>query len=112
VHGRPRAWTFQEGQLSQRKIQFGYSRIYICGAKKNLMEQGDTMECNDFKSLPSAVQQYQRDGDLPALHRVWEALVESYTGRRSTNERDRFPALSRLAKLMAEATGDTYLAGL
>jgi hypothetical protein len=43
--------------------------------------------------------------------RGWLALVEDYSRRKLTREEDKLPALSGLAKLLAQRTGDGYLLG-
>lgn len=44
--------------------------------------------------------------------RGWLALVEDYSRRKLTRAEDKLPALSGLAKLLAQRTGDGYLAML
>jgi len=43
---------------------------------------------------------------------IWHKLVEEYTVRSLTRDQDKLPALSGLANLVAEKTGDGYAAGL
>ncbi|KAK4107581.1 HET-domain-containing protein [Canariomyces notabilis] len=43
---------------------------------------------------------------------IWLCLVEKYTARKLTNEKDKLPALSGLARRMACLTKDCYHAGL
>ena len=42
----------------------------------------------------------------------WETAVENYSERALSVETDRLPAISAVASVVAEATGDRYLAGL
>jgi hypothetical protein len=79
---------------------------------KSLIERGPFDAERFSRSFPHKAQQYQENRDLPTLHCAWRKLVGSFACRRSTDARDRFPAISGLAKLMAETKSDTYLAGL
>ncbi|PKS05934.1 hypothetical protein jhhlp_007767 [Lomentospora prolificans] len=110
-----RAWTFQEMELSTRLIFFGENMLhYRCGMQE-LSENG-----------------FQRriEGDEPlTLSDIFKTMVEErkssrvsygvfydyaadYNARQLTFESDRLPALSGLAKLIQDQTGDKYLAGL
>lgn len=46
------------------------------------------------------------------LWSMWYAHFLEYSGRNFTNARDRLPAISPLAKVVEDMTGDRYLAGL
>ena len=50
--------------------------------------------------------------DAEAAYSFWEDAVENYSRRKLTLKTDRLPAISAVASVVAEATGDCYLAGL
>jgi hypothetical protein len=100
-----RAWALQERLLSKRLLIFSRYDLY--------------WECDD--SPPQ-----RRDGAnkfariLEHTHRLspklstsdWHLIVEDYTCRNLTDERDKLPALSGLATVYYQATKKDYLAGL
>ena len=61
---------------------------------------------------------FQLDGplkyfaDAEAVYSFWESAVFNYSYRRLTFQTDRLPAISAVASIIADATGDRYLAGL
>jgi hypothetical protein len=109
-----RAWTYQEVQLSPRVIEFGVSHIYIRCQDRFWTEPGELhwLKEDRYSSFPWGLDRYRRTGDSQMFLNVWYSCANSYSRRQIGDERDRLPALSGLAKLMAEATGDEYLAGL
>ena len=46
------------------------------------------------------------------MRRMWREIVKSYLRRRLTRGDDKLPALSGVARLLANATGGEYVAGL
>ncbi|KAF2675000.1 HET-domain-containing protein, partial [Microthyrium microscopicum] len=79
---QPRAWTFQEGLLSTRKLYFTANEV--------------SFECRD-----------NRDATF-----FWHNLVSEYSSRLLTDENDKLPAVAGLARHMQIQNGGTYLAGL
>ena len=72
-----------------------------------------------FAQLPFAEHEpFQLDGPLKyfavaeAAYSFWESAVLHYSGRKLTFQTDRLPAISAVASIIADATGDRYLAGL
>ncbi|CAO2651453.1 Nn.00g040230.m01.CDS01 [Neocucurbitaria sp. VM-36] len=106
-----RAWTYQEQQLSTRLLSFGTSRIYISCAKRDHIEPIHEEEPY-YTYFSYSIQEYKRNRNVAQLYAAWNELVRVYAPRHITSERDKFPAISGLAKLMAEETGDEYVAGL
>jgi hypothetical protein len=109
-----RAWTYQEVQLSPRVVKFGVSRIYIECEDRVWTEPEKLQWLSEdrYSSFPWGLDIYRRTGDSQRFLNEWYGCANSYSSRQISDERDRLPALSGLAKLMAEATGDEYLAGL
>ena len=82
-----------------------------------LAEEHDPLTA--FAQLPFAEHEpFQLDGplkyfaDAETAYSFWETAVWSYSERSLTVETDRLPAISAVASVIAEATGDRYLAGL
>ena len=72
-----------------------------------------------FAQLPFAEHEpFQLDGplkyfaDAEAAYSFWESAVKNYSARTLTFQTDRLPAISAVASIIADATGDRYLAGL
>ena len=136
-----RAWCFQEKLLASRCLVFCEDEVVwecrsccLCECGK---EQKDfsvapgsgnasnsswplmtTMEPYRQMLLPLAEHEPQLDGTLKyfadgeAAYSFWETAVKNYSVRALTFQTDRLPAISAVASIVAEATGDRYLAGL
>jgi hypothetical protein len=50
--------------------------------------------------------------DERSMRQMWREIVNSYSVRKLTRIEDKLPALSGIAELLKEASGDTYAAGL
>lgn len=100
-----RRWTFQEHCLSPRKLFFGTLMFHVsCG---NLRESADQDTSDDDAFLS------QGEMRLSDVMDKWYDLVKNYGLRHLTYERDRFPALSALARTISDQFPDQqYLAGL
>ena len=101
-----RGWAFQERLLSQRLLHFGTNQMYWECQQKLLYEDGTSFE-SPKTDLSTVMAQHAKGiaGD-------WQRLVEKYAVREFTFEDDKLPAIAGLARRIAEATGDVYLAGL
>lgn len=100
-----RGWTFQEAIVSSRKLYIGTASCYFsCGSFQRSM---DGTPCHDFLTKLEA-----HDGPRGRLS-VWYAYVEKYCLRELSYEKDRLPAISAIAGMIAqEFPGEEYLAGL
>ena len=106
-----RAWTLQEKEMSQRLLCFGAQRVHFSCSMQKITEMEHGL--SESGSLFSHKLQRYKQGEADEyLRKEWNQLIESYAYRQSTNPQDRYPAIGGLAKLMAEATRDTYVAGL
>ena len=123
-----RAWCFQEKLLASRCLVFQNDEVVwecrsccLCecsGAQENLNGNG-WLHPYQQKLLPLAEHEsFQLDGtlkyfaDAKAAYSFWETAVENYSRRELTVKTDRLPAISAVASIIADATGDRYLAGL
>ncbi|KAJ8064437.1 hypothetical protein OCU04_006776 [Sclerotinia nivalis] len=99
-----RAWTFQEDEMSPRKLYFGDSMFYMsCGT---LSEAADGSPFDHKRHL----------GEFISLNETlcsWYNLVSLYVARELSHEQDRLPAISALARSVCDHFPDQkYLAGL
>lgn len=97
-----RGWTFQEWMLSPRVLHIDTMTLWDCF-------EGYANELNHrYTVRPYLLRNTGEYGkSLP-----WALIVEEYTRRQITYEKDRLPALAGLASRYRQATGHTYLAGL
>jgi hypothetical protein len=133
-----RAWVVQERLLSARLLQ--YSRMQLswkCSmmvASENIpegvhdfdMTPGDRLlrqalvglkKFSSGRDIPSAIAAWPNIShstaeELTDLYNAWYDLVSLYGKCALTKESDIFPAISGIAKAIANATGDRYIAGL
>ncbi|KAM5343900.1 hypothetical protein ACJ41O_012437 [Fusarium nematophilum] len=105
-----RGWTLQERLLSPRTIHYGRTQMYwecqgcVFAEDGALIRRAFTTPSDLWGARPGE----------PGKNRNWRwmRLVEQYSTRNLTVASDKLPALSGLAHLTAERTGDTYFAGL
>ncbi|KAF1847583.1 HET-domain-containing protein [Cucurbitaria berberidis CBS 394.84] len=107
-----RAWTFQELDLSTRLLSFGSSRIYVSCRKRDRIEPNHKRETTYFPRMSSYLQSDRHSQNLRQIYDDWSFSMHDYAHRQTTDRRDRFPAISGLAKMVAAETGDEYIAGL
>lgn len=114
-----RGWVFQERLLAPRVLHFGEHQIFW----ECFMEQ----KCEGFREgLPFYRPQKYIDGIFdprpspssktiglsPTAFEFWQGVITRYTKCALTKPQDKLVALSGLAHLFQEATGDDYLAGI
>jgi len=101
-----RGWVFQERLLSPRFLQFGQDEL--------LWDCREATSCECGQRPPDLVDsQCSMDGTPELLAHKWRNIVELYSSLDLTFPTDALPALSGLAKRMAECRpGATYLAGI
>jgi hypothetical protein len=130
-----RAWTLQERLLAPRTLHYGSNQVFWECSEGLLAEDGTPFPAT-FLSLNSLLRSHRIgwiDHGLPSgsggqlnlieglydnvpRHGRWDggwlALVQNYSRRLVTKPDDRLPALAGLARILADRTGDRYLAGL
>lgn len=115
---RKRAWTLQERELSTRNIHFaGDLILWECRETKgsNQLPWHHMTPVDDFQPWP--IRNDPSESLVPngavSLRDRWYELMEDYSSRSLTKEKDKLPALSGLASKFREhfRTGQ-YLAGL
>ena len=124
-----RAWCFQEKLLASRCLVFCEDEVVwecrsccLCecgGEQEHFSDEGFIYRRYQKMLLPLAEHEaFQLDGtlkyfaDAEAAYSFWASAVEKYSGRALTKRTDRLPAISAVAWIVAQATGDRYLAGL
>ena len=103
---RKRAWCFQEELLSTRIIHFTEDEcVFVC-------QEATICECRSGwwprYPLPRTV---DTSSWGPSLSKIWQNVVEHYTGRQISFCKDRLPAISSLTYFFEEHS-DRYHAGL
>lgn len=97
-----RGWTFQEWMLSPRVLHIDTMTLWDCF-------EGYANELN--RRYMESAHLLRNPGEY-GKSLSWAFIVEEYTQRDITYEKDRLPALAGLASRYRQATGYTYLAGL
>ncbi|KAH7371835.1 heterokaryon incompatibility protein-domain-containing protein [Cadophora sp. MPI-SDFR-AT-0126] len=102
-----RGWVWQENILSTRILHYTASEL-IFECKTDFISE-DGAKPRGFYSMGLSQKLLQKEVDP---ERCWNALMESYSVRKLTFERDRLPAVSGVAGVMNDVLGGGYLAGL
>lgn len=111
-----RAWVQQERLLSRRTLYCAGDQMHWECHESCESEDGTVvMPANRTKTTlgfgdPSSLSLVTHDAK--SVYKRWCRVVEHYSSRKMTKATDKLPALSGLASLVANQTGDQYLAGL
>jgi hypothetical protein len=118
-----RGWVLQERLLAPRTLHFGrYQMVWVCQkrmASETLPEGGYQpsfhLSLGVLKELPM-ISGSSDTGDscrMPdRIYKMWRGILEHYSSRRLTFPTDRLVALSGVAQVFRDRTGDQYLFGL
>lgn len=104
-----RGWALQERILSRRVLHVCESSVFF---------ECPCSESTDRLPWPMALRTWpfqrdiQRVQDPSLLLKQWYGLIENYASRNLSNARDRLPAISGVARNIAERLGWTYIGGL
>ncbi len=97
-----RAWCFQESLLAKRILHYSPGAIiFECQTHRRSEEQ-----------LPPYVSTVEGTFEVKTQQEKWHAIVNSYTSRSLTYDKDKLPAISGIAATTAQSSGDEYVAGL
>jgi serine/threonine protein kinase len=118
-----RAWTFQERMLSPRVLYFSSTSIaWECNSSSTTLDTvgqiGKALRLQFFqKTTFSNPNIHDHLPTFPAqllnkFMSIWKDIVREYSRRKLTFAQDKLPALSGIARELAEETGLTYVAGL
>lgn len=97
-----RGWTFQEWMLSPRVLHISNITLWDCLDGY----------ANEVFRRQMVKPRLLRNPEEFGKKISWKLIVEQYSSRRTTHEKDKLPALAGLAVRYAQVTGDNYLAGL
>lgn len=132
-----RGWVLQEEVLSTRAVVFcndgiyweclemvasekspaGYPREEISILKASPTSLNTSRDIHWATGLRHAVlgiedEKVSKYSDRPEMYRHWRKMVENYSMRRLTFEKDRFPALLGITNLLTEACNDVCVQGI
>jgi hypothetical protein len=121
-----RAWTFQERVLSPRILLFAGRLLWQCHSSEKscggVDDSGDDVTNADHRELRrlflkaglnvTSTANVGVDDIADDQYNAWYKAVEEFTRRDLTFKSDKLPAISALAQVFRNATGDEYRAGL
>lgn len=130
-HISTRGWTLQERLLSPRIIHYARDQMFFECESCVKSEDGFVFAETHF-SLQRMLDTQKisfEDHGMPRSNGIsfivgqtfgngirwnggWLALIENFTMRKLTKSEDKLPALSGLARVIAEETNDRYIAGI
>jgi hypothetical protein len=99
-----RGWCFQEALLPKRTLSYGTKMMTWRCQSGSFPEQGH------HRNQPQTLY-YELDRSKHGYSR-WETIVQEYTRRSLTYQKDRFVALAGIVAELSRIWNDTYLAGL
>jgi len=109
-----RAWAVQERALPRRTLHFGKHQMYFECNEGLRGENGlhipwryDSIHSNE-RGRYGPVLNEERNASLA----LWQSMLWNYGPRSLTKPSDKLPAISGLARLLAERLDDEYVAGL
>jgi hypothetical protein len=118
-----RGWVLQERYLSPRTLHFGRNQLFwecYQGISSEAYPSGFLSGC--FMMLPkkdlaafnlgASQTDSQHSGHSQAVYDYWCSLVEVFTLCSLTQQDDKLPAISGLARRIASLTSDEYVVGL
>ncbi|KAK4072777.1 uncharacterized protein Triagg1_5822 [Trichoderma aggressivum f. europaeum] len=113
---RTRGWTFQEDMFAMRKLYIGHLMMHWDSLKPvDIIRTEDRIVDNELDRMDKAESSiihsstpWRGDRD----YQGWYEPMLEYSNKKFTYETDRLAAVSSYAKLIANKSGDVYLAGL
>lgn len=106
-----RGWTFSERLFSTRRIYFGKNAIHwSCGGFYSSEIQHGNEEAIEY-NLGTLIEEASLKS-RKNIFSIWYEHLLDYSSRDLTFEADRLPAISALAKVVFDITGDKFLAGI
>lgn len=106
-----RGWTLQEFQMSNRVLIFGESMVHFSCRHAVQSENGSRKSFPPSRIIET-LDSYSSETYPEIYYSEWESMLKNYGYRLFTVIEDKLPAISGMAKYIADETGDEYLAGL
>ncbi|KAK8121233.1 pantothenate transporter [Apiospora kogelbergensis] len=94
--------------LPPRTIHFGNTGVFW-ECRESLLSEFHPADMPSVESFHSLV--YGDENEIRTDY-LWRFVVKRYSAANLTKRQDNFPALAGIARAVADATGDEYLAGL
>ncbi|KAK8120171.1 HET-domain-containing protein [Apiospora kogelbergensis] len=110
-----RGWTFQERILSRRLVHFTKSLVFVECWSADWSEDNrvpGSLHINRMPWLGGRSSSGECSEDPADLLRSWYNIVEAYTRRSLTVEKDKLVALAGVIERISKMTGFTNVAGL
>ncbi|KAH8598575.1 heterokaryon incompatibility protein-domain-containing protein, partial [Bisporella sp. PMI_857] len=117
-----RGWTLQERLLPSRIIHYAKDQMYYqcdCAVKSEdglrVLIQTQLLPFEQHgvgENSASFIEGHLPVDKTKRWDGGWLGMVQNYSLRKLTVDQDKLPALSGLARMLAEETGDRYFAGL
>lgn len=115
-----RAWTMQERALSRRIVHFTRTRL-LWECRTCTLDDTNPEDEREYASVMPLT--WYQDGETirhsfdtstvsEYCANLWRTLMQYFSGRDITYEKDTFPAVSGLAKTLQPFIGGRYLAGI
>ncbi|KAK4140130.1 heterokaryon incompatibility protein-domain-containing protein [Dichotomopilus funicola] len=121
-----RGWCLQEREMSPRVLHYTRDRLMWecreCTASEDKPELAAKKQTNESLAAHLSSARLLDDKDLHAVSKLasrvqlkshkWDRLVEAYSRRRLSVATDKLPAISGMARVLAERQPDEYFAGI
>ena len=111
-----RGWTFQEFLLSPRVLLYDNVQVTWHCHKDSFKGLYENFIAYMYRTKKHFASMVQRGPDnlqtYPKPSRLWESLIEEYSGRAFTHFEDRLPAIAGIAKDFSSQWNEEYHAGL
>jgi hypothetical protein len=112
-----RGWIAQERLLSHRMLNFTNSSMYmecLTNVHVNDSHFPFNFNFNPNGSISSYLEKrsFQNLGSPEECYQYWYRIVDDYSTKGFTYQKDKLPALSGIARLIQQQLGDRYIAGL
>ncbi|KAK8123159.1 HET-domain-containing protein [Apiospora sp. TS-2023a] len=109
-HLMTRGWALQEKMLPPRTIHFGNTGAFW-ECRESLLSEFHPADMPSVESFHSLVYGDENENEIRTDY-LWRFVVKRYSAANLTKRQDKFAALAGIARAVADATGDEYLAGL
>lgn len=110
-----RGWTFQERILSPRILHYTSEQVFWECRKEYIAQDGTStwlQEGDPYPSMTVAARVVYDRQDPWHLYQDWYPMVQEFTARQLTYNKDKLPALSGVARAYHTGLKCQYIAGL